>query len=598
MKRITTSILVLFLFSLSANIYGQYTDYIGAGHSDGITVTSSSDFENTNATNTINGSGMNARTMELSRFLSQATMGVTPADLELIEELGMEGWIDAQMALAPSEYLIEMEDIWAQIRDAYLAMGYIEDDLYGPWAAHFNYSWWTHAVTGEDQLRQRVAFALSQILVISNNSDLVDRGEALSAYYDLLMKHAFGNYRDLLVDIALNPSMGFYLTHLNNPKAIPSENIHPDENFARELMQLFTIGLYELNNDGTRKVDANGDDIPTYNNTHIKELAKVFTGLGPGKILEWVAWSDEAYFGLEIYGADMTVPMEMYEEFHERDQKNLLNGYIIPANNDPMKDITDAIDHLFNHPNVGPFISKQLIQRFVTSNPTPEYVNRIANVFNSNESGERGNLGSVIKAILMDEEARSCESINDGHHGKMREPLLRATQFVRLTPLDNPNGKFWNATYNFQDDMEQMQLGAPTVFNFYLPDHKPVGELSALGLNAPEFNLLNTRTAIGYLNQINQWAVWGAPWWGWDDEIGILAPVVDYDGFSEEMKDVETAITWLDTHYTNGLMTDFTRENIRTQISPLDWNNTDSWMYRLSLATYLAMISPDFVIQK
>jgi len=598
MNKYIAQILVLILLSLSANIYAQYTDYIGAGHSDGITVTSSSNFENTDQLNTINGTGLNARTMELTRFLSQATMGVTPSDLQSAKQLGIEGWIDAQMTIEPSEYLVVMEDLWSEILSGYLDIGYIEDDVYGPAAAHFNYAWWTNAVTGEDQLRQRVSFALSQILVISNNSDLTDRGEALSTYYDILSKHAFGNYRDLLVDVAMNPSMGFYLTHLNNPKAVPEENIHPDENFARELMQLFTIGLYELNIDGTRKVDEQGNDIPTYDNTDIKELAKVFTGLGPGGILDWVPWADEPYFGLGIYAADLTVPMEMYEEYHEKGQKNLLNGYIIPANNDPLKDIEDAVDHLFNHPNVGPFVCRQLIQRFVTSNPTPEYIARVATVFNSNENGDRGNLGSVIKAIFLDEEARSCESINDGYHGKMREPLLRSTQFVRLTPLDNPSGKFWNPTFNLQDDVEQMQLGAPTVFNFYLPDHQPVGELTTLGLNAPEFNLLNTRTAIGYLNQANQWAVWNAPWWGWDDEIGILAPMVDYESFPAEFEDVETAITWLDTYYTNGLMTDFTRNNIRQQISPLDWNDPELWMYRLSLATYLTLISPDFVIQK
>ena len=577
---------------------GQYNDYLGAGHSDGITVTASSQHEGAAPLNTLNGNGLIAKRAEAGRFLNQATFGPTYDEINLLMEIGIETWIENQFNLPVSEYQSLTEDIWTQYLNRYLDMGYIEDDVYGPWYKHFSYAWWTNVVQQQDQLRQRMAYALSQIFVISINSDLIDHGVEIAAYYDVLAKHSFGNYRDLLYDVSMNANMGYYLSHLNNPKENEEENIHPDENYAREIMQLFSIGLYELNLDGTRKLDANGDFIPTYDNNDIKQFARVFTGLGMSALKPNVDWTDEPYFGLGIYGGDMSFPMQMYPEFHETGTKELLNGYVIPADQDPMLDINQTIDHLFNHENVGPFISKQLIQRFIKSNPTPGYVARVATVFNNNGSGERGDLKAVIKAILMDDEARSCNGLDIVNEGKLKEPLLRYTHYVRSSPFENPLDLYWNPGFNFFDATEQIALAAPTVFNFYLPDHTPVGELTQQNITAPEFALHNTRTSVAYINQVNQWAVWGAPWWSWEDEIGIETIRINFDGFPVELVEPEDIIDYFDLLYTGGQLTDETRNNIREQITPLYWDPEEDWMYRIMLAHYLLLISPDFVIQK
>ena len=577
---------------------GQYDDYLGAGHSEGITVTASSQVEGANAENTLNGNGLTAKRAEASRFLIQATMGPTHEEITAFMEQGYDAWFEAQFNMPASEYQSLTEDIWSQVLQAWIDMGYTEDDVYGPWYAHFSYAWWTNTVQSQDQLRQKMAYALSQIFVISINSDLIDHGIEIASYYDMLTKHSFGNFRDLLFDVTMNANMGYYLSHLNNPRENEEENIHPDENYAREIMQLFSIGLYELNLDGTRKLDANGDFIPTYDNNDIKQFARVFTGLGMSALKDNVDWTDEPYFGLGIYGGDMTFPLKMYPEFHEPGTKELLNGYVIPANQDPMEDINQAIDHLFNHENVGPFIGRQLIQRLVKSNPSPEYVARIASVFNDNGSGVRGDLKAVLQAILMDDEARSCDGLDIINQGKLKEPLMRYTHYVRSTPFDNPLDQYWNPGFNFFNANEQMVLAAPTVFNFYLPDHTPVGELTQQNISAPEFAIHNTRTSIGYINSVNQWTVWSAPWWSWDNEIGVETIEINYDGFPVDMTEEEDVIEYFDLLYTAGQLTDETRNNIREQISQLYWDPEEDWMYRIRLAHYLMLISPDFVIQK
>ena len=591
---ILTAVFVLSCFLVT----GQYTDYLGAGHDEGISVTSSSQVEGAIAANTLNGNGLTAKRAEASRFLIQSTFGPTYEEINQLMETDYETWFENQFNLPRSEFQVLAEDIWSQVLQGYLDMGYTEDDVYGPWYAHFSYAWWTNVVQGQDQLRQRMAYALSQIFVISINSDLIDHGIEIAAYYDILSKHAFGNYRDLLFDVTMNPNMGYYLSHLNNPKENIEENIHPDENYAREIMQLFSIGLYELNLDGSRKLDANGNFIPTYDNNDIKQFARVFTGLGMSAIKDNVDWTDEAYFGLGIYGGDMTYPLKMYPEFHEPGTKELLNGFVIPANQDPMDDINQTIDHLFNHPNVGPFISRQLIQRFVKSNPTPSYISRVAQVFNDNGSGVRGDLKAVLKAILLDQEARSCAALDVVNRGKLKEPLLRYSHYFRATPFDNPLDLYWNPGFNFYEASEQIVLAAPTVFNFYLPDHTPVGELTQQNITAPEFALHNTRTSVGYINQVNQWAVWSVPYWSWDNDIGIESYEINYDGFPVDMVEPEDVIEYFDMLYTGGQLTDETRNNLREQLTPLYWDPDEDWMYRIMLGHYLLLISPDFVIQK
>ena len=584
-------------FSLNAQVYD---DYIGAGHSEGITVMTSHNVSGTSGENTINGNGMDARLFEASRFLSQATFGFNKEEIEdLAEDLDFEAWIDAQFDLPVTEYESKLWAIWDTISTGYIEAGVPEEDLFGPWQVHFNYTWWQNTIDGEDQLRQRVAFALSQILVTSSNSDLSSWGWAMAHYWDILMEHSFGNYQDLMSDVSLSTIMGYYLSHLNNPREIPEENIHPDENYAREIMQLFSIGLYELNQDGTRKQDADGDDIPTYDNDDIKELAKVFTGLYPGALEPWVDWADEPYFGLGIYGADKTVAMQMDEGWHEPGEKVLLKTHTIPAGQPGMDDIDEAVEFLFNHENVAPFLAYRMIQRFVKSNPSPAYVERVADAFNDNGEGVRGDMKAFMKAILLDEEARTCEGIDMLNSGKLKEPTIKMSMVLKALPMDAPMGRFWNNGFQLYEDTRHHPYMSPTVFNFYLPDHLPVGQMALDGVVSPEMKLHNTQTATNHINMVNSWTNWDNMFWDWeDDEIfgpGNVTMISDeYEEIADD--DLEALIHEYDILFSHGQLTDEMRTIIRDSINGLLWGDVNYDRARLGL--YLLLISPDFNITK
>ena len=318
MKRTLISCIIGVILPLA--LYPQ--EYWGAGDDEGVQVTSSSSWSprgwNRSAApdNTINGNGLDARILETSRFLAQATLGADPQLINEVAAMDFEEWLDEQAEIEPTSYLETLEGTWEEVVDWYEMNGGDPEEIYGPYWKDFNYAWWTANMTMDDVLRHRVALALSEIFVVSINSDLGGYGWGLASYYDVLYNNALGNYRDLLEQVTLHVCMGFYLSHLNNPKSDPDNNIRPDENYAREVMQLFSIGLYELNQDGTRKTDANGDPIPTYGQEEISEFAKVFTGLGISEIRE-IDWLDSAQFDLGIYTADLTKPMKMYEEWHE-----------------------------------------------------------------------------------------------------------------------------------------------------------------------------------------------------------------------------------------------------------------------------------------
>ena len=268
----------------------QYSNYLGAGHSNGITVTSSSEQSRTNwretasGVNTVNGHGLDARLLETSRFLAQATFGTNLDYIKSVAKKPFEDWIDSQFDINSPSMGQMTDDIYNQALVIFIANGGNHKDYNGPDDHHFNYAWWQSNIGNNDLLRQRIALALSEILVISWDSNLNDYGVGLGDYYDVLKDNAFGNFRDLLLEVTLHPMMGGYLSHYNNPKSDVDRNIHPDENFAREIMQLFTIGLYELNPDGSYELDGNGDRIPTYDNDDIKEFAKIFTGLGTAEV--------------------------------------------------------------------------------------------------------------------------------------------------------------------------------------------------------------------------------------------------------------------------------------------------------------------------
>ena len=339
-------------------------------------------------------------------------------------------------------------------------------------------AWWTYAVTAPDQLRQRVAFALSELFVVSTKSGGLDRHpDGMAAYVDVLLRDAFGNYRQLLEDITLNPAMGRYLDMLHNDKGNPAKGTHPNENYAREVMQLFSIGLYRLNLDGSLTLDAQSNPLNTYNQDSVLGLAAVFTG-----------WNF-AQTGTPVwYGAtpNYRQPMIPFPNHHSSDAKQILNGVLIPGGQTPQQDLKTALDTIFNHPNVGPFICRQLIQRLVTSNPSPGYIYRVASVFNNNGHGVRGDLRAVIRAILMDYDARGPARTGQSA-GHEKEPVLRLTESIARTSA-HPRPAENSSLGKGVECWPRHALHSPTVFTtFFSPDFSAAGAIAAAGLTSPEF---------------------------------------------------------------------------------------------------------------
>ncbi|MEM8582633.1 MAG: DUF1800 domain-containing protein [Bacteroidota bacterium] len=579
-----------------------YTDYLGAGHDIGISISSSPALEGLEAHQIIDADGLDSASMRIqtSRFLSQATLGANREDIEAVRAQGFAEWIDEQVQIEPTYLLPELEIALAHLSNLCYDGNGPEitcDELENGVAQTFQAAWWQALMTGPDILRQRVAFALSQIFVVSGvpfGNNLY--GLTLADYYDILLEHALGNYEDLLMDVTLHPIMGVYLTHFNNPRTIPEANIRPDENYAREVMQLFSIGLFELNPDGTRKKDEQGNDIPTYDNDDIKEFAKVFTGLGNG--------APDGTFGQTPSPGivDFLRPMRMYEFWHEPGPKFLLNDFEIPAGQSGMEDIAAAINHLANHPNTGPFICYRLIQHLVKSNPTPEFVERISSVFADNGQGERGDLGAVVKAILLDPEARDCSWISDPENGKLREPIARYTHFLRAFRIRNQTDRYYNDPFWFLGLQQQIPLWAPSVFNFYLPDYQPNGLIADADLVAPVFQLHNTATSISYGNILNAW--------NFSDfymDNGFIYEAIGEDIPPEEelqpfiddllsWESTEVLIDELDLVLCHGRLSETTRNAVQTALDQLDDTFGPEPTFRVSLAVYLIMLSPDYTV--
>jgi uncharacterized protein (DUF1800 family) len=409
---------------------------------------------------------------EASHLLHQGTMGPTMAEILGAKDLSEAEWLDAQMQQPATAHSSLLEN-------------YPGADE--PFQINRIDAWWKATLHSPDQLRQRVTFALSEILVASDaNNALKNEPAGMLAYYDILVRHAFGNFRELLEDVTLSPVMGTYLSHLGNEKADTALNIRPDENYAREVMQLFTIGLKRLNPDGTDALDANGNSIPTYGQEQITGFAHVFTGWTFGASARWNRPS-----------RNFTLPMEPWEEYHSLEEKTLLDGTVLAAGQLARDDLAQALDNLFNHSNVGPFIGKQLIQRLVSSNPTPQYVARVSAVFDDNGAGVRGDLAAVVRAILLDDEARRLFGVLD-YGGKIREPLLRTSQFWRELQAASASGFYF--TWSLDDAYGQTPLGSPSVFNFFRPDYQSADLLEA-GLLAPELQIANDAALIGQFNE-------------------------------------------------------------------------------------------------
>ncbi|MDO8540836.1 MAG: DUF1800 family protein [Opitutaceae bacterium] len=429
---------------------------------------------------------------DAARFLTQATFGPTEGDIAALMTKGYQGWISEQMLAGPTSHRrgtiddFNMNATTGGVgnRDP-VTLAYQR-----PGGAHRQAAWWKTAVTAPDQLRQRVAFALSQILVISDaNGTIFQWQEGAANYYDIFVDRAFGNFRDILEQVTLSPMMGIYLSSLRNAKA--ANNSTPDENYAREIMQLFTIGLNELNPDGTLRLDPNGQPIPTYTQDDIVQTAKVFTGWSYANATPNATVNNNLFRG---GGANYINPMMLWLAFHDDTQKTIVGGKVLPAAQGGLEDLKDTLDALFQHPNTGPFIVRQLIQRLVTSNPSPGYVYRGAQVFANNGAGVRGDMGAVVRAILTDYEARSPAVAATAVFGKLKEPLLRATGLFRAFDAASNFGRYNIA--NPEGSLAQAAMRAPTVFNFYEPNFVLPGAIAAAGLYAPEYQILNDTTAL------------------------------------------------------------------------------------------------------
>ncbi|MEM9544396.1 MAG: DUF1800 family protein [Bacteroidota bacterium] len=608
MKKIVPTI--IFLLLLNASFSQIYDDYIGAGNSIDVTVTSSD--ETSQGIKTVNGDGVDLDILGSSRFLAHATLGYEIEDIKALTETNMSSWMDAQMAVEPSYNTIPTIEIILQLYNACM------DELGPECMLEFNlstvmwrFSWWNSIMNGEDKLRQRIALALSEILVISDKSMLFNYPHGLANYYDILIRNAFGNYKDILREVTLNPSMGFYLSHINNPRTIPELNIRPDENYAREIMQLFSIGLFELNNDGTRKTDpTTGLWIPTYDNDDIKGLAKVFTGLSGS---EWADGNNTTpvAFGRRFNAYSLVDPMAMYEEWHEPGEKHIVGGHTIPAGQTGMEDVEEAIDHLFNHPNVGPFLANLLIQRLVKSNPTPEYIDRVASVFNDNGSGTRGDMGAMIRAILLDEEALECYWTDDMTNGMLRAPILRYTQLLKGLKAETENGIFWNGGQLYEVYTAQHPLGSQTVFNFYSPEYVPDAEFAYYNMVGPEYQILNSSTSSNY---VNFWLItlmrefiaenYNVRFDNFLNEAFSIPYIEDKEAYEAYLSDElwldlafspEELVDYLDILLANGQLSDETKASI---VESMNRSNVIDPVNSAYYAAFMIMINPEYVIMK
>ena len=534
---------------------------------------------------------------QAGRALSQASLGASKADIDALAGRSLADWITEQMNLPHTTDYVD--DVQAQF-DLDPAGSYRPGggSKYTPnWLID---TFWATAVNGPDPLRRRVAHALLHIFVVSlEQSDLYEQARPFGRYLDNLAKNAFGNFRTLIEDVALSPTMGVYLSHMRNEKGDPAKGRLPDENFARELMQLFTIGLYELNIDGTVKLGSNGKPIETYNNNDVMGLARVFTGWAwnvpdtPSQ--PWKAW----WTGPDTYATTGTarfdlLPMKVHSAYHETGIKQFL-GVTVPANTSGTVSAKTALDTLFNHPNVGPFIGKQLIQQLVTSNPSPAYVQAVAQAFNNNGAGVRGDMAAVVRAILLHAEARAEPT---GQFGKVREPIIRTVQAFKVVGAA-PTTARWNLSWDHRG-MLQTPLSAPSVFNFYRPGYIPPNtQIATLGMVAPGMQIVNESTVANWVNFV--WALlqWGVGWTGTTQAVKVdltqsSNPLVRAATISDA-----ALADYLNTSLFAGKMSTALRANIISAMqNQVSWNSTTRLQDRCRIGAFIALVSAEYMIER
>lgn len=555
-----------------------------------------------------------------TKFLDHATFGATKAEANALatrmQQIGIreaaEEWIDQQFAV-PATYLEP------------LALDMIADDGFDPLQTNIGvhryrrHAYWHAAVAAPDQLRQRVAWALIQICVINDGMFGAVRNDhsgqphymAPLSYYDMLLRNSFGNYRDVLMDVTRHPCMGRFLSHLRNRKANPAVNRYPDENFAREIMQLFSIGLYELESDGELRRDINGDLIPTYDNEDIKAFARVFTGFSYAGHTNFWGWPDNSHD-----------PMAMFDSQHDMEEKTLLNGQILPAGQTGLQDVNGAIDNLMNHNNIAPFIGRRLIQRLVKSNPDRDYMARVSSAFNDNGQGVRGDMQAVVKAILLDDAVFAAFDVSIRNEGpgvwkvdvtntstedsRFMEPVVRYASFLRKFDgqSDYPTGRIminsmaWNWTQGF--------MRSPSVFNFYLPDFQPPGDIVEYqtstripngSLHAPEFELFTAVTANRTPNRY-RWDVYSekSQQWLLNNSQGQLRSnvLLNFDEEKQLAADPVQLVDHLDVHLAHGNLDESMRQALITALT----EETTDTTARARAAILSVLVAPQNAITR
>jgi uncharacterized protein (DUF1800 family) len=547
---------------------------------------------------------------QAARFLDQASFGGTPTEIQRLVLIGNAAWLDEQF------------DAPASLQKPYL--DWLRTNNENVYQQQRQEAWFIHSaqladpsnplLTHNDQLRQRVAFALSELLVVSDkNAALLFQPWALADYYDTLARNSFGNYRTLLKEVTLHPAMGRFLSMLGNRKTDTALNIRPDENYAREIMQLFSIGLVQLNLDGSPILQS-GQPIPTYGQNQVRGFAHVFTGWN------FSGCTQASYSDCEPgnpYEQPWTTPMAAVEAFHDTStNKQLLiypsaqpTGGLLIAGGNAQQEMDIAIDNIFNHPNVGPFVAKHLILRLITSNPTPAYVARIAAVFNNNGQGVRGDLKAVVRAILLDTEARTGP-MSSSTFGKLREPITKLVKLWRLTNARSGNGRVFRYSH-IRDEFAQFPLSAPSVFNFFKPNFAQPGEIRNAGLVSPEFQIATDTTLVSAPNQLG-WRImlfYMGSRYSVVYENGVPVPeetLMDYSALKLLAATPAALIEHLNLHLMSGQMSGSMKSLLINRLNGQVPDAVpgqapgapDVLLWRVQQALYLIVNSPEFNIQK
>lgn len=513
---------------------------------------------------------LNAKLTDASRFLRQATWGGTLAEIRDLAANSSQNWINGQAA-TPTSLSMTRWLIGKGFNDAAVSTNVNGD---GGWTQ----AMWGKLFGATDPLRQRAAFALSELFVVSHlGLPITWRNFALANYWDVLEKNALGNYRDLLEGVTLSSAMGTYLNMKGNQKYNATTGRAPDENYAREVMQLFTIGLYELNSDGTQKLDSAGNPIETYDNNDVQGLARVFTGWDN-------ATGTDPQGELAAVAYRHGLPMSFNASLHSPEEKKFLNT-VIPAGTDGIKSLKTGLDALFNHNNTAPFVVKQLIQRLVTSNPSPPYVGRVVKVFENNGKNVRGDLKAVWSAILLDTEARQTNPAPS--FGKLTEPVVRLLHWGHTFNATSSDGA-WTLGYTDTDTtLGQMPLRAASVFNFFRPGYvPPQTQLAAQNLLAPEFQILTEPTVVSYINYMAGTV---------NNARNVKA---DYTYEKTLATDPASLVAHLNLCLAAGNVSDANLSLIASSLGSISATTDAGVLNRIYAAILMIMSSPDYLIQR